>query len=280
MTAAPLARACAIASTRSLSKIPLFRTTRLTKKQTIDRTASSGTPSYVMPPSRLRCVAELLSTMPWARYRVGQEPNLLSCLHPILQGTLPTWASSPLRTLRHVTPDHAPATLRATPRVKELLEVGPSAFVYYREFYVVVLNRSHSMQRLRGSVRLVCARSSKPSEDNGPGVSSERRFWDGHPSCPARMEAALPRRYMTCCRHSRVRSSTGPGNLDSVDEIAIAYSDEPSKRAVLVAAALALVTDVVVTTQVHPALLRRVVRLAIPVVLTRPVAGILTRLGV
>jgi len=94
------------------------------------------------------------------------------------------------------------------------------------------------------------------------------------------MEAALPRRYMTCCRHSRVRSSTGPGNLDSVDEIAIAYSDEPSKRAVLVAAALALVTDVVVTTQVHPALLRRVVRLAIPVVLTRPVAGILTRLGV
>jgi hypothetical protein len=49
---------------------------------------------------------------------------------------------------------------------------------------------------------------------------------------------------------------------------------------VLIAAALALVTDVVVTTQVHPALLRRVVRLAIPVVLTRPVAGILTRLGV
>jgi hypothetical protein len=65
-----------------------------------------------------------------------------------------------------------------------------------------------------------------------------------------------------------------------VDEIAIAYSDEPSKRAVLVAATLALVTDVVVTTQVHPALLRRVVRLAIPVVLTRPVAEILTRLGV
>jgi hypothetical protein len=49
---------------------------------------------------------------------------------------------------------------------------------------------------------------------------------------------------------------------------------------VLIAAALALVTDVVVTTQVRPTLLRRVVRLAIPVVLTRPVAGILTRLGV
>jgi hypothetical protein len=69
-------------------------------------------------------------------------------------------------------------------------------------------------------------------------------------------------------------------NLDAVDEIAIAYSDDPSKRAVLIAAALALVTDVVVTTQVHPALLRRTLRLAIPVVLTRPVAGILTRLGV
>jgi hypothetical protein len=81
-------------------------------------------------------------------------------------------------------------------------------------------------------------------------------------------------------RHSRVPSSTGPGNLHAVDEIAIAYSDEPSKRAVVIAAAIALVTDVVVTTQVHPALLRRAVRLAIPVVLTRPVAGILTRLGV
>jgi hypothetical protein len=76
-----------------------------------------------------------------------------------------------------------------------------------------------------------------------------------------------------------VLSSTGPCNLDTVDEIAI-YSDDPSKRAVLIAAALALVTDVVVTAQVHPALLRRAVRLAIPVVLTRPVAGILTRLGV
>ena len=65
-----------------------------------------------------------------------------------------------------------------------------------------------------------------------------------------------------------------------MDEVAIAYSDDPSKRAVLIAAVLALVTDVVVTTQVHPALLRRAVRLAIPVVLTRPVAGILTRLGV
>ena len=78
----------------------------------------------------------------------------------------------------------------------------------------------------------------------------------------------------------RVPASTGPGNLDTVDEVAIAYSDDPSKRAVLIAAALALVTDVVVTTQVHPAILRRTVRLAIPVVLTRPVAGILTRLGV
>jgi hypothetical protein len=71
-----------------------------------------------------------------------------------------------------------------------------------------------------------------------------------------------------------------PGSLDIVDEIAIAYSDEPSKRAVLIAAALALVTDVVVTTQVRPALLRRAVRLAIPLVLTRPVAGILTRWGI
>ena len=50
-----------------------------------------------------------------------------------------------------------------------------------------------------------------------------------------------------------------------MDEIAVAYSDDPSKRAVLIAAALALVTDLVVTTQVHPALLRRAVRLAIPV---------------
>lgn len=65
-----------------------------------------------------------------------------------------------------------------------------------------------------------------------------------------------------------------------MDEVAIACSDDPSKRAVLIAAALAVVTDVVVTTQVHPALLRKAVSLAIPVVLTRPVAGILTRLGV
>jgi small neutral amino acid transporter SnatA (MarC family) len=72
----------------------------------------------------------------------------------------------------------------------------------------------------------------------------------------------------------------GPGSIDTVDETAIAYSDEPSKRAVVIAAALALATNVVVTTQVRPALLRRAVRLAIPVVLTRPVAGILTRLGV
>lgn len=77
-----------------------------------------------------------------------------------------------------------------------------------------------------------------------------------------------------------VRSSPGPGSLHTVDESAIAYSDEPSKRAVMIAAAVALVTDVIVTTQVRPAPLRRVMRLAIPVVLTRPVAGILTRLGV
>ena len=39
--------------------------------------------------------------------------------------------------------------------------------------------------------------------------------------------------------HSRaVQVSTGPGNLDTVDEVAIAYSDDPSKRAVLIAAAL------------------------------------------
>ena len=70
------------------------------------------------------------------------------------------------------------------------------------------------------------------------------------------------------------------GSLDTVDRTAIANPDEPSKRAVMIAAALALATDVVVTTQVRPAPLRRAVRLAIPVVLTRPVAGILTRLGV
>jgi hypothetical protein len=85
---------------------------------------------------------------------------------------------------------------------------------------------------------------------------------------------------MTCSSPQPRPIIDRPGNLHTVDEVAIAYSDEPSKRAVLVAAALALVTDVVVTTQIHPALLRRVVRLAIPVVLTRPVAGILTRLGV
>ncbi len=79
---------------------------------------------------------------------------------------------------------------------------------------------------------------------------------------------------------SGVPASTGRGKLDTVDEVAIAYSDDPSKRAVLIAATLALATDVVVTTQVRPALLRRIVRLAIPVVLTRPVAGMLTRLGV
>jgi hypothetical protein len=78
----------------------------------------------------------------------------------------------------------------------------------------------------------------------------------------------------------RVGISIGPGKLDKVDEIATAHSDAPSKRAVLIAATLALITDVVVTTQVHPALLRRAARLAIPVVLTGPVAGILTRLGV
>lgn len=101
------------------------------------------------------------------------------------------------------------------------------------------------------------------------------------PSCSVRIETApSPPPHDVIRHHSRVRSSTGPGSLDTVDETAIAYSDEPSKRAVLVAAALALVTDVVVTTQVHPALLRRAVRLVIPVVLTRPVAGILTRLGV
>ena len=79
---------------------------------------------------------------------------------------------------------------------------------------------------------------------------------------------------------SHVGSSTGTGNLDIVEETAITHSDEPSKRAVLIATMLALVTDVVVTTQVRPAMLRRAVRLAIPVVLTRPVAGVLTRLGV
>jgi hypothetical protein len=104
----------------------------------------------------------------------------------------------------------------------------------------------------------------------------ERRSWDRYPSCAACIEAAKRRvRPPAASDHRRA-----PGNLDAVDDIAFAYSDEPSKRAVLVAAALALVTDVVVTTQVRPALLRRAVRLAIPVLLTRPVAGILTRLGV
>jgi hypothetical protein len=92
---------------------------------------------------------------------------------------------------------------------------------------------------------------------------------------------SLPLRLDVIRLHSHASEyRQGAGNLDNVDEIAIAYSEDPSKRAVLIAAALALVTDVVVTTQVHPALLRRAVRLAIPVVLTRPVAGILTRLGV
>jgi hypothetical protein len=83
-------------------------------------------------------------------------------------------------------------------------------------------------------------------------------------------------RHHNCASGYRI----GPGNLDNVDEIAIDYWGDPSKRAVLIAATLALVADVVVTTQVHPALLRRAVRLAIPVVLTGPVASILTRLGV
>ena len=65
-----------------------------------------------------------------------------------------------------------------------------------------------------------------------------------------------------------------------MDRTAIAYPDEPSKRALVIAAGLALVADAVVTTQIRPAPLRRAVRLAIPIVLTRPVAGILTRLGV
>ena len=52
------------------------------------------------------------------------------------------------------------------------------------------------------------------------------------------------------------------------------------KRALVIAAGLALVADAVVATQIRPAPLRRAVRLAIPIVLTRPVAGILTRLGV
>jgi len=71
-----------------------------------------------------------------------------------------------------------------------------------------------------------------------------------------------------------------PGNLDIVDEITTTDPDELSQRALVIAATLALVADAVVTTQVRPALVRRVMRLAIPLVLTRPVAGILTRLGV
>ena len=65
-----------------------------------------------------------------------------------------------------------------------------------------------------------------------------------------------------------------------MDEIATTDADEPSKRALVIATTLALAADVVVTTQVRPALVRRAVRLAIPLVLTRPVAGILTRLGI
>jgi hypothetical protein len=65
-----------------------------------------------------------------------------------------------------------------------------------------------------------------------------------------------------------------------VNEVAITDADELSKRALVIAATLALVADAVVTTQVRPALVRRAMRLAIPLVLTRPVAGILTRLGI
>jgi hypothetical protein len=101
------------------------------------------------------------------------------------------------------------------------------------------------------------------------------------PSLPEPEWRQSPSAASDVIRHlCRVRSFTGPGSLGTVDETAIACSDQPSKRAVVIAAALALATDVVVTTQVRPALLRRAVRLAIPVVLTRPVAGILTRLGV
>lgn len=92
--------------------------------------------------------------------------------------------------------------------------------------------------------------------------------------------APSPSPHDVSCHHSSGPIIDCPGSLDTVDRTAIAYSDEPSKRAVMIAAALALVTDVVVTTQVRPALFRRAMRLAIPVVLTRPVAGILTRLGV
>lgn len=77
-----------------------------------------------------------------------------------------------------------------------------------------------------------------------------------------------------------MRSSTAPGSLNAVDRTAIAHRDEPSKRALVIAAGIALVADAVVTTQVRPAPLRRALRLAIPIVLTRPVAGVLTRLGV
>lgn len=76
------------------------------------------------------------------------------------------------------------------------------------------------------------------------------------------------------------RSLLAPGNVDCVNRTAIAYPDEPSRRSLVIAATLALVADAIVTTQVRPAPLRKAVRLAIPVVLTRPVAGILTRLGV
>lgn len=76
------------------------------------------------------------------------------------------------------------------------------------------------------------------------------------------------------------RSLLAPGNVDYVNRTAIAYPDEPSRRSLVIAATLALVADAIVTTHVRPAPLRKAVRLAIPVVLTRPVAGMLTRLGV
>jgi hypothetical protein len=60
----------------------------------------------------------------------------------------------------------------------------------------------------------------------------------------------------------------------------IQSSAEPSQRALVLAAALAVVVDAAVWTSVRPKPLRMVVRLAIPVVVTRPLAGVLTRMGV
>jgi hypothetical protein len=54
------------------------------------------------------------------------------------------------------------------------------------------------------------------------------------------------------CHHNRGPIIDSPGSLDTADRTAIARPNEPSKRALVIAAALALVADAVVTTQGSP----------------------------